>query len=44
VKFPATGLAAGAYYLTASVDTANAFAESNEANNKAVSGTTFTVA
>jgi hypothetical protein len=44
VKFPATSLAAGAYYLTAAVDTVNAFAESNEANNTAVSGTTFTVA
>jgi hypothetical protein len=44
VKFPATGLAAGAYYLTAAVDTANAFAESNEANNTAVSGTAFNVA
>ena len=44
VRFLPQGLGAGSYYVTAAVDTANAFAESNEANNTIVSGTTFAVA
>jgi subtilase family serine protease len=38
-----TGIAAGAYYVTAAVDTAAAFAETSETNNTATSATTFTV-
>ena len=35
VRFLPAGLAAGAYYVTGAVDTAGAFAESNETNNTA---------
>ena len=44
VRFLPAGLGAGAYYVTAAVDTANAFAETSESNNTVVSGTTIAVA
>ena len=42
LRFLPAGLGSGTYYVTAAVDTAAAFSETNETNNTATSATTFT--
>jgi len=43
LRFAPGALAAGTYYVAATIDTANAIAETDENNNTAVSGNTFIV-